>query len=136
MKNEIKLVLALAASTAAFHANAFDMNIASAVKSAYMADTGDAKRLAMLAGHPNGARSRDRRIERWRLISLKYRALNEAVDAAKPDLIQQRAIELQQVVHASKLFARCHSTMRGQAKHLAQGFDAAMTYVLTTDTGG
>ena len=134
-KNRTSLVVSALLLLAASSASAFDLDIAKAVKSAYMADTGDGKRVAMLAGHPSCGYSRDRRMERWRLISLKYRALNEAIDAAKPELIQQRAIELQQVVYASKMFVRCHSTMKGQAKDLSQGFDAALTYVLTTQTG-
>jgi hypothetical protein len=116
-------------------ATAFDLNIRSAVRSAYMCDTGDGKRAAMLAGHPSCGRSKEDNAERWRVLSRAHCTLNSAVDSGRPEAIQQAAKELQSIIDRSKMYKNCHSTMRGQARDLGAGFDAAITTIVATQLG-
>ncbi|MDR6886158.1 MULTISPECIES: hypothetical protein [Variovorax] len=129
------LCVAAVAVAGAHAASAFDLNQALGVQTAYMCDTGDGKRAVMLASHPNCGKSKKDKAERWRVLSKAHCRLNDALASGNPESIQARAKELQSTVNRAKMYQRCYSTMKRQAKDLGAGYESAMQYILTAETG-
>jgi hypothetical protein len=129
------LCIAAGAAAGVHNASAFDLNQALGVQTAYMCDTGDGKRAVLRASHPNCGRSKADRDDRWRVLSKAHCRINDALRAGDPGQIKAAAQDLQSIIGRSKMYNRCYSTMKGQAKDLSAGYDAAMQYIIAAETG-